>query len=246
MVWRRPSEVSGYVLAGGKSSRMGRDKALLELVGKPLALHAVVKLRRVCMDVHLLSNRPELDTFAPLVPDLHEGCGPLGGVEAGLEHMVRVYPERRWSLFMPVDMPFLPSSFLDQWVRGVVAGEQRGKRIAMFTVSGQPQPALCLMHREVLPYVTRAMQRGEHKLLPVLEEAGKDLADQQGQTLGAVFFNLPWDESAEFSIRSGKGALEPWWTPTEAQQTAKRLWFANLNTPQEFIDAEQAVGLLDT
>ena len=116
----------------------------------------------------------------------------------------------------------------------------------MFTVSGQPQPALCLMHREVLPYVTRAMQRGEHKLLPVLEEAGKDLADQQGQTLGAVFFNLPWDESAEFSIRSGKGALEPWWTPTEAQQTAKRLWFANLNTPQEFIDAEQAVGLLDT
>jgi molybdenum cofactor guanylyltransferase len=225
---------------------MGRNKALLELAGKPLALHAVVKLRRVCMDVHILSNRTELDAFGPLVPDLHGGCGPLGGIEAGLEHTARVYPERVWSLFMPVDMPFLPSSFLDQWVRGVVAEEERGRRIAMFTVSGRPQPALCLIHRDVLPYVTRAMQHGEHKLFSVVEEAGKELADKQGEMLGKVFCNLPWDEESVFSARSGKGALESWWTPTEAQQMAKRLWFVNLNTPQEFIDAEQMADLLDT
>lgn len=246
MVWRRPSNVSGYVLAGGKSSRMGRDKALLELAGKPLALHAVVKLRRVCMDVHILSSRPELDAFAPLVPDLHEDCGPLGGLEAGLECTARIYPERRWNLFMPVDMPFLPSSFLDQWIRGVLAEEEKGARIAMFTVSGHPQPALCLVHQDVLPYASRAMKRGEHKLFPFLEATGKDLAEELGVMPGRVFFNLPWDEKTEFSARNGKGALEPWWAPTEAQQMAKRLWFANLNTPQEFIDAEQTVGVLDT
>jgi molybdopterin-guanine dinucleotide biosynthesis protein A len=246
MVWRKPSDASGYVLAGGKSSRMGRDKALLELAGKPLALHAVVKLRRVCMDVHMLSDRPELDAFAPLVPDLHANCGPLGGVEAGLEYSARVYPARRWSLFMPVDMPFLPSAFLDQWVRAVIVRAREGQRIAMFTVDGRPQPALCLMHQEVLPYVSRAIQRGEFKLLPVLEEAGRDLAERQGETLERVFFNLPWNEDSKFSIRAGRGGLESWWRPTEAQQTARRLWFSNLNTPQEFIDAEQAAGVLDT
>src|ERR1700730_11691463 len=111
MVRLRPSDIGGYVLAGGKSSRMGRDKALLELAGKPLVLHAVVKLRRVCRDVHILSNRPQLEAYAPLVRDLHEGCGPLGGIEAALEHS-----QHDWNLFMPVDMPFLPSSFLFGWV----------------------------------------------------------------------------------------------------------------------------------
>ena len=85
-VQRVPLEVGGYVLAGGKSSRMGRDKALLELAGKPLVRHAVTKLRRVCADVQILSSDPELEAFAPLVRDMHPGCGPMGGMEAALGH----------------------------------------------------------------------------------------------------------------------------------------------------------------
>ena len=79
-------DVGAYVLAGGKSSRMGRDKALLELAGKPLVRHAVTKLRRVCEDVHILSGNMELAPYAPLVEDLHPGCGPIGGLEAAFEH----------------------------------------------------------------------------------------------------------------------------------------------------------------
>ncbi len=57
MVAPAPAEVGGYVLAGGKSSRMGRDKALLELAGSPLLGHAVTKLRRVCVDVRVLGGQ---------------------------------------------------------------------------------------------------------------------------------------------------------------------------------------------
>ena len=102
MVKRVPSDVGGYVLAGGKSSRMGRDKALLELAGKPLVLHAVVKLRRVCIDVSILGNDPALDAYAPLVRDVHADCGPMGAMEAALLHS-----RYDWNLFLPVDMPFL-------------------------------------------------------------------------------------------------------------------------------------------
>ncbi len=109
-------DVGGYVLAGGRSSRMGRDKALLELGGKPLALHAVTKLQRVCSDVHILSGNMELAAYAPLVQDLHPGCGPIGGIEAALAHS---YDE--WNLFLPVDMPFFPSAFLSAWVGANVA-----------------------------------------------------------------------------------------------------------------------------
>jgi len=237
---RISADVGGYVLAGGKSSRMGQDKALLELAGRPLALHAVMKLRRVCADIHILSGRTELEVFAPLVRDLHEGCGPLGGIEAALEHS-----RHDWSLFMPVDMPFLPIAFLNGWMSYVIDRESLGTRMAMFTVDETPQPLFCLLHKEVAPFVLGAMERGEFKVFPILAGAGEALAARLGVPLGTVFINLPWGEDNGIFFRPDLGQNEPWWTPTKAQQETKHLWFANLNTPEEFAEAERFVDALD-
>jgi molybdenum cofactor guanylyltransferase len=234
-------DVGGYVLAGGKSSRMGRDKALLELAGKPLVQHAVTKLRRVCADVHILSERQELAVYAPLVGDLHRGCGPIGGIEAAFEHS-----PHEWNLFMPVDMPFLPSSFLSAWVvRFAYPGLLMGARVALFTVCGRPQPLFCLLHRDAASFVRGAIERGEYKVFPVLELAGKQLAERLGLPLYRVFRNTPWGEEALLSVTC-EGDCEPWRVPTEAQLAAKHLWFANLNTPEEFAEAERFVDALDT
>jgi molybdenum cofactor guanylyltransferase len=229
-------DVGGYVLAGGKSSRMGRDKALLELAGKPLVFHAVSKLRRVCEDVHILSSRPELEAFAPLVRDLHGDCGPMGGLEAALEHS-----RHEWSLFMPVDMPFLPASFLEDWVREVM--EKRNTRVAMFTVDGVPQPLFCLLHEDVAPFVREAIGRGRYKVFPVLEAAGHELAARQGVPPSRAFLNKPWETSVEsFAEADQNGALP---SLTEGQRTARHLWFANLNTPEEFAEAEGHLDAMD-
>lgn len=242
MSGRVPSKIGGYVLAGGKSSRMGRDKALLELAGKPLALHAVTKLRRVCREVHILSSNPELDAYAPLVSDLHANCGPLGGIEAALKHS-----RYDWNLFMPVDMPFFPSTFLYFWVRKMVLARRPVKKIAMFSVEDVPQPALCLLHREVIPFVSVAIEAGKYKLFPVLEEAGRQLAERYGMPPEWVFLNLSWTEMSRFSTNAlAKRGDEAWWTLTERQQEVRRLWFTNLNTPEEFAEAERYVDALDT
>jgi molybdopterin-guanine dinucleotide biosynthesis protein A len=231
-----PPDVGGYVLAGGKSSRMGRDKALLVLAGRPLVSHAVSKLWRVCKDVHILSGRPELKAFAPLVPDLHGESGPLGGIEAALEHS-----RHEWNLFLPVDMPFLPATFLEDWVREVV--EKLHTRVAMFTVNGLPQPLFCLLHEDVAAFVREAMRQGQHKAFPVLEAAGNELGTRQGVAPGRAFLNRPWDETAE-SFKSGEnGALL---ALTGGQRAARHLWFANLNTPEEFAEAEKHLDALDT
>jgi molybdopterin-guanine dinucleotide biosynthesis protein A len=212
---------------------MGRDKALLELAGKPLVLRSVEKLRQVCAEVSILGNRVELEAYAPLVRDLHEGCGPLGGIEAALAHSTRA-----WNLFMAVDMPFLPVGFLDAWVRGVL-GKERA-RVALFTVDGRPQPALCLMHQEVAPFVNGAIERGEFKLFPLLTEAAKQLAKRSGVDGSEMLLNFPWGgESAALD-----GGLNGW-APTEAQQRASHLWFANLNTPEEFSAAKDFTGVLE-
>jgi molybdopterin-guanine dinucleotide biosynthesis protein A len=231
-------EVGGYVLAGGKSSRMGRDKALLELAGKPLVQHAVVKLQRICAEVHLLGNRNELAVYGPLVRDVHEGRGPLSGIEAALEDS-----QYDWNLFMPVDMPFLPTSFLGWWVPMTLARAKEGMRMAMLTVDERPQPALCLLHKDVLPFVKQAMEQGGFKLFRVFEEAERELSVRTGVSSG-VLFNLPWSVDQQLTVLPGENY--PWCKLTKEQDAARRLWFANLNTPEEFTEAQDFVGALDT
>ncbi len=238
-----PSQVGGYVLAGGRSSRMGRDKALVELAGQPLISHAVKKLRRICIDVRILGANPVLEAYAPLVPDLHPGCGPLSGLEAALTQSAF-----DWNLFLPVDMPFLPTAFLESWVRATLRDEKRGARIAMFTVDGIPQPALALIHRDVLPFVSEALEGDRFKLYPVLERAGNELAVRQGVLLGRVFQNMPWGEEGAFSsVGPTYGSpQESWQATTREQEEAKSLWFCNINTPEELAFAEASAAALDT
>ena len=226
------------MLAGGKSSRMGRDKALLELAGKPLVQHAVVKLQRICAEVHLLGNRNELAVYGPLVRDVHEGRGPLSGIEAALEDS-----QYDWNLFMPVDMPFLPAAFLGWWVPMALARAKEGMRMAMLTVDERPQPALCLLHKDVLPFVKQAMEQGGFKLFRVFEEAERELSVRTGVSSG-VLFNLPWSVDQQLTILPGENY--PWCKLTKEQDAARRLWFANLNTPEEFTEAQDFVGALDT
>ena len=237
--------MGGYVLAGGKSSRMGRDKAMLELAGKPLVGHAVKKLRRICEQVHILSDRGELARYAPLVADVHPSCGPMGGIEAALRHS-----PFDWNLILPVDVPFLPTAFLDAWVRRSAGRERRGMRLSMFATEGIPQPTLLLAHKELLPFLSEAVERGEFKLLPVLEAAGGELAKRHEVSAAQAFRILPWIEGNSFEgVVQGplKGPLlQDWQRTTEAQQRAQPLWFANLNTPQDFAAAEEHAEALDT
>jgi molybdopterin-guanine dinucleotide biosynthesis protein A len=235
-----PLEIGGYVLAGGHSSRMGKDKALLELAGKPLVRHAVKKLRRVCMDVRILSDNPLLEPYAPLVPDIHPDCGPMSGMEAGLAHSIF-----EWNLFLAVDMPFVPTAFLWSWL-GTATSEKFPSQlrafVKMYSADGFPQPGLCLLHRDVLPYLSAAIERGEYKLNPVLREAGNALGSREGLPSG--FQCVPLNE---FESKPGpRPNKEAWCYTTAEQQAAFPLWFANLNTPEDFAQAERHVAALDT
>ncbi len=198
-------EVTGYVLAGGRSSRMGQEKALLELGGRTLLARSVGKLSAVCGDTYILGANPAFSEYAPIVPDLHPGCGPIGGLEAALTHC-----RTEWALILPVDLPFLPVALLRAWIEAALASGNT--RLAIFTVDGLPQPTLVLLHREVLPYLSGAVEQGRFKLFPVLLEAAKALATEQGVAEEAVLENSTVTDEAG--------------------------WFANVNTPEEFAAAQ--------
>jgi len=233
------AEVSGYVLAGGRSSRMGEDKALLRLGGVPLVQHAVRKLERIAGHVSVLSSRAELAGFAPLVPDLRESCGPLGGMEAAFADA-----RTPWVLVMPVDMPFVPAALLVSWTQKVVS--QRVARVAMFRADNVIHPALCLLHRDVAPFVARAIKEGRFKLYSALEEAARELAREENVALDDVFLVREWNEREAEDFRDELDAAGESSCVSRAQWSAKHLWFANLNTRGDCAEAEGHVDALDT
>ena len=70
------SQLTGFVLAGGKSSRMGQDKAAINLHGRTLLEHTLAALRGVCRDVAILGRHELYGTVAPVYEDIFPGCGP--------------------------------------------------------------------------------------------------------------------------------------------------------------------------
>src|SRR5690348_2447794 len=99
------SEVSGAILAGGQSRRMGHDKAALLIDGELLLLRIARQMRSVVPDLAVIGplERATLMPDIPVIPDRWPNCGPLGGIATAL-HSLR---SRQGVVVVGCDMPFL-------------------------------------------------------------------------------------------------------------------------------------------
>ena len=208
--------VHGFVLAGGQSSRMGRDKALVPFRGRPMVEIAVEKLRAFCAEVWISGNREDLADFATVVREEPVAAGPIAGLEAGLQ-----VSTQRWAMFLPVDVPRLPAALLRRWAVAVLAREDVGCRLSYLRLGDQRHPALCLLHRDCLRSVTEAIGDHVHKLSVAFDRVQLDLGE------GTV-----WVCDAEVLLAED---LSPEQLPGAAEWAA---WFGNVNTPEELALAE--------
>jgi molybdopterin-guanine dinucleotide biosynthesis protein A len=100
-------QITGIILSGGKSSRLGEEKGLVELNGKPLINYSIEILKPVC-DIIIISANNNLDDYKAfgydVVEDEIKGIGPMGGLMACLKRS-----ETRYNFVMSCDTPFIPS-----------------------------------------------------------------------------------------------------------------------------------------
>ncbi|HUY80544.1 MAG TPA: molybdenum cofactor guanylyltransferase [Acidobacteriaceae bacterium] len=195
--------MNAFVLAGGASSRMGRDKALLPLNGRPLIEHALDKLLALGFTPRIVGSRPDLASFAPVVPDNFPGSGPLGGIEAAL-----AASNTQQNLFLAVDLPLLPVSFL-RWLIDRAALTNALATIPL--LQWRPQPLCAVYSRALLPHIRSALAARRAKVMLAIESA-------------ACAMGAPIDTCNVESIATAQSWPQPF--PLHS-------WFQNINTPSD-------------
>lgn len=104
--------VEAFILAGGKSTRMGSDKGLLEVAGKPMIVHLLESLACLPISTTIISGNARYEKFnVPVVPDLIPGLGPLGGLYTAL-----CTAQSSHVLLLSCDMPFIDLQSLQQLI----------------------------------------------------------------------------------------------------------------------------------
>jgi molybdopterin-guanine dinucleotide biosynthesis protein A len=157
----QPLKACGVILAGGQSSRMGANKALLEVGGEPLIERLARRFTRWFEQVVVVTNTPELFQFLglPMVSDRLPGLGPLVGLEAGLtasrfEH----------AFFAACDMPFVSEDL----VRYLLA-QAPDHDIVVPRMGGEFEPMHAVYTRTCLPVIAANLEARRLRLLALFD-----------------------------------------------------------------------------
>ena len=194
--------VTGVLLAGGNSSRMGRNKALMTLAGHRLVDRALAALRDLFDDLLLVTNSPDLyaDLGVRMVPDLVAGKGALGGIHSAIHHA-----DTPHCLVVACDMPFLNADVLRYLV------EQRaGHDVVVPSVHGRPQPLHAVYGKACLQPIARRLQTDRLNVVSffpdvrVREVTAEELVGFDPEGLSFRNLNTP-EEFADAARRLGFG-----------------------------------------
>jgi molybdenum cofactor guanylyltransferase len=131
-------DVSAFVLAGGRSSRMGTDKALLPYGEKTLLQLALEKVKPVSAAPIIVGSRELYGGYGEVIEDRFPGCGPLGGIHAAL-----CATQTDLNLVMSVDMPLMSTGFLCWLIEIATSGQE----LAVVPETRQRLQPLCAVYR---------------------------------------------------------------------------------------------------
>lgn len=157
-------EITVQIMAGGRSSRMGQDKALVRLGGRTLLERAVESWSGWGGGLFLSVGHPERAALAPKgtvpVADRYPDCGPLGGLHAGLA----VCPTPLLLLYA-VDTPLLGPEQAEALVAAIGTADA-----CTYTVEGRPQPLFGLYRTSCLPVAAQLLAAGERRMRRLLTQ----------------------------------------------------------------------------
>lgn len=152
------TDITGVILAGGRSTRMGEDKGLMTIAGKHLFEHIAERLRPMVGEILINSNQNQhqYGQHFEVVPDLTQDySGPLAGMLAGLNAMTT-----QWGLFVPCDVPAFPANLAE-----VFWQHKDGQQGLYARDLYREHPTLCLLNKNLIPALEAYLTSGERKVM---------------------------------------------------------------------------------
>jgi molybdenum cofactor guanylyltransferase len=204
---------AGFVLAGGRSSRMGKDKALVELESRPLIAHALDVLRAAGVEPRIAGSRRDLTQFAPVVADQQSERGPLCGVVSALAQTAQ-----DWAVFLSIDMPLLAPELVAFLIGDA---QMTGAAVTLTTSNGFAETFPVVVRSETLPTLRKSLKQECGGCFAAFEEAAR----QHGEKI-----RMP---AVELLAQAGQ--------VTDARGLWPWEWFLNVNTREELTRVANAL-----
>lgn len=150
-------DVTIWILAGGKSTRMGREKAFVEFEGRTLLARSLDLAHSVAAEACIVGSSQKFARFGSVVEDQFRDCGPLGGIHSALRQS-----RTELNLMLAVDMPFVSRALLEYLVE-----QARGAPEAAVVIprcEGGWQPLCAVYRREFAIAAENALRAGRNRI----------------------------------------------------------------------------------
>jgi molybdenum cofactor guanylyltransferase len=156
------TDLSAFILAGGKSSRMGRDKALLSVQNQKLIVYSIELAKLFTRNVFISGKKLEYQEFkTPMIQDQISDIGPLGGIYSCLSISGNPY-----NLFLPCDTPFIEPFIIQRLINEIKSSENHG---VIASTSTNKEPLIAIFKKEILPQIESMINQKDYKIQHLLK-----------------------------------------------------------------------------
>ena len=194
-------DLTAFVLAGGKSTRMGREKATVELGGRTLLERALELASAVAAEALIVGPRAEFELYGRVVEDVYPGRGPLGGIHAALWES-----PTELNLILAVDTPFLEARFLEYLV---AQARESGAVVTLPRTADGFHPLAAVYRRAFRETAEQALQEGRNKIDTLFAEVETRILEAEELKrfafAPAIFENLNTPQDVERARQRTRG-----------------------------------------
>lgn len=160
--------ITAIILAGGKSSRMGEDKAFLKVKAKTMIEHVIAAVKPITKDIIIIANDKKHEQFGyPVYKDLITNCGPLAGIYTGL-----TFSETTKNLIISCDIPMLSTQLLQSLIQ-----HSEGYEVCVPKNNHKLHPLIGVYSKSCLPVFEKELNNKQRKIQIALQKVPLKVMD---------------------------------------------------------------------